>query len=40
MQFVRVMLGMGKDLGFFGIVWGILILAFRRGPGKARDSSP
>jgi hypothetical protein len=21
---------MGKDLSFFGIVWGILILAFRR----------
>ncbi len=31
-QFVRVMLSMGKDLGFFGIVWGILIIAFRQRP--------
>ncbi len=28
LQFVRVMLNMGSDLGFFSIVWGILILAF------------
>ena len=27
-QFVRVMLSMGSDLGFFSVVWGILILAF------------
>ena len=28
-QFVRVMLNMAHDLGFFGIIWGILILSFR-----------
>ena len=27
-QFVRVMQHMASDLGFFGIVWGILVLAF------------
>ena len=28
LQFVRVMQHMASDLGFFGIVWGILVLAF------------
>ena len=28
-QFVRVMLNMTKDLGFFGVVWAVLIAAFR-----------
>jgi hypothetical protein len=28
MQFVRVLLNMASDLGFFSIVWGVLILAF------------
>ncbi len=28
MQFVRVMLNMAKDLGFFSLVWFILTLAF------------
>ena len=27
-QFVRVMQHMASDLGFFGVVWGILVLAF------------
>ena len=28
-QFVRVLLNMAQDLGFFSIAWTILILAFR-----------
>ncbi len=30
-QFVRVMQNMAKDLGFFSIVWCVLVLAFRCG---------
>ncbi len=26
---MRVMTSMGRDLGFFGVVWGILIMAVR-----------
>ena len=29
-QFVRVLLNMAQDLGFFSIAWAILILGFRR----------
>ena len=28
LQFVRVLQNMAKDLGFFGLVWAILVLAF------------
>ena len=44
-QFVRVMISMGHDLGFFGIVWGLLCLAFScamlgSGLTKADSDSP
>jgi hypothetical protein len=31
-QFVRVLMNMAKDLGFFSIAWIMLILAFRPPP--------
>ena len=39
-QVVRVMLNMGYDLGFFGIVWGVLILAFSTAMLGARAKDP
>jgi hypothetical protein len=37
-QFVRVMTNMGRDLGFFGVVWGILVMAVRCGYTPNQDT--
>ena len=39
-QFVRVMGCMGRDLGFFGMVWAVLVMAARCAVGRVSVRDP